>query len=556
MPYTPIPSLAGCSLVLVTSACLLGCAPEGIPPKFDDGDVPQVDSPSALSDRWWEAGPIMQIYVRSYRDTNGDGKGDLPGIIEKLDYLKALGVKGIWMTPVFQSQDQDHGYSVTDYRNIDPDLGTLADFDSLVSEAHARGIGLIIDYVANHSARQHPAFVRSEAAGTYRDWYVWRAADPGGWTTWNTAKPDPWTADGTSGVFYAVFSDQMPDFNLDNPAVLEFHRNNLRFWLNRGVDGVRFDAVSELTNLQGGAQDDAGSAVISGALSATVKGYPNRWAICEAATAEIQGQWAPARHASASACGAAFGFPLNFIFNEITASQRPTLGKASESLTWFFANFPAERMGTLLGNHDYFAATLDGTYRGREYDIVGGDVAAYKFAAALNLLSPGIPFIYYGEEIGMSKQTGDPGQYEQLRAPMSWDLKSGFSSRTPYRPYATNRAPFNVAAETDDPGSLLGWYQQLIQLRAKYPVLQRGLPEAIDGGAANGAAFVYTRVLGSDRVWLVYNPGKVTASVTSALDAPVEAIFNPGNVKVDRAGARLTFSEIPPRGVAVWKQLN
>jgi len=142
------------------------------------------------------------------------------------------------------------------------------------------------------------------------------------------------------------------------------------------------------------------------------------------------------------------------------------------------------------------------------------------------------------------------------RAPMSWDRTSGFSSAAPYRPYATNRAAFNVAAETGDPGSLLGWYQQLIQLRTQYPVLQRGLPEAIDGGASNGAPFVYTRVLGSDRIWLVYNPGKVTASVISRMDATVEAIFNPSNVKVDRLGARLTFSEIPPRGVAVWKQLN
>lgn len=131
----------------------------------------------------------------------------------------------------------------------------------------------------------------------------------------------------------------------------------------------------------------------SGALAATVREYPKRWAICEAASSETQGQWAPARHASDSACGSAFGFPINFIFNEIAASKNPNVGRAGESLNWYFDHFPAERMGTLLGNHDLFTATLDGAYKGRVFDIMSGDVEAYKLAVALDLLSPGIPFL-------------------------------------------------------------------------------------------------------------------------------------------------------------------
>jgi len=521
-----------------------------------DKPVAQADTPSALPEGWWQTGPIMEIFVRSYQDSDGDGRGHLRGIQQRLDYLASLGVKGIWLTPIFESQDHDHGYAITDYRDVDPDLGTLADFDALVAAAHARGIGVIIDYVAHHSARLHPAFKLSEdRSSRYRKWYVWRDKRPRGWRTWNPDKPDPWTDDGAAGVFYAVFWDQMPDFDLADPDVMEFHRSNLRFWLNRGVDGVRFDAVSELVKLDGGARDDEGSARVSADLAATVKEYPNRWVICEATTAQIQGQWSPARHASPSACGAAFGFPVNFIFNEIAASRDASHGKAFESMNWYFQSFPAGRMGTTLGNHDTFSASLDGAYRGREFDIVGGDLDAYRFAAAENLLAPGVPFIYYGEEIGMSKQTVVKVTDEQLRAPMSWDTGNGFTrAARPYRAYADNRTRFNVEAEERDPSSLLSWYRQLIQLRERDAVLQRGEPERVEGGRNKGDAFVYTRVLGSERVWLVFNPGKAKGTATSSLGGAVVPLFNPGGVTVTPSTAGgLVFSGIPARGVAVFR---
>jgi alpha-amylase len=496
----------------------------------------------------------MQIYVRSYRDTDGDGKGDLRGILEKLDYLSGLGVKGLWLTPIFRSQDKDHGYSVTDYRAVDADLGTMADFDELIEAAHALGMGVVLDYPANHSSRKHPAFELSEdRSNRYRNWYVWRDRDPGGWSSWNPYKPNPWTPDGSSGVFYAIYSDQMPDFNLDESRVMDFHRSNLRFWLNRGVDGIRFDSASEYKNLEGGGQDDQSSAAVSAALAATVREYPNRWVICEATTAQLQGLWAPVRHAQSAVCGAAFGFPVNFIFNEIVASQNGSAGKATDSLNWYFDTFPTGRMGILLANHDYFTATLDGVYRGREYDILGGDLAAYKFAAAEYLFAPGIPFIYYGEEIGMSRQSAVEDHYDQLRAPMSWDAANGFSRGASYRAYADNRATFNVSRQRSDPSSLSSWYQQLIQVRTGNATLQRGEPEPVEGGQ-KGEPFVYTRVLDAERVWLVYNPGQVLGSVTSSHGGQVSPLFNPGNVAVvPSSTGGLTFSGIPARGVALFK---
>ncbi|RZV35060.1 MAG: glycosidase, partial [Chromatiales bacterium] len=205
--------------------------------------MPVVPQPtdSGLPADWADSAAFVEIYVRAYQDSDGDGVGDLQGLISRLDYLQALGVKGIWLMPVFESADDDHGYAVSDYRAIESDYGTMADFETLLAEAHARGIAVIVDYVMNHAASTNPLFLDATTGSSNDkyDWFVWEAAQP---TGWNTFAGDPWRNNG-NGWYYGVFSPLMPDFNLENPEVIDYHKDNLRFWLNKGVDGFRFDAV-------------------------------------------------------------------------------------------------------------------------------------------------------------------------------------------------------------------------------------------------------------------------------------------------------------------------
>uniref|UniRef100_UPI00286A269C alpha-amylase family glycosyl hydrolase n=1 Tax=Roseateles sp. TaxID=1971397 RepID=UPI00286A269C len=192
-----------------------------------------VAAPVKPSPKGWHDGAVfMEIFVRGYQDSDGDGSGDLRGLIQRLDYLQELGIQGIWLMPITPSADKDHGYATTDYRAIEPQYGSLADFDELMRQAHKRGIAVIIDYVINHSAAAHPLFQQAlQGPGSpYRDWFVWQHAAPEGWDIWGK---NPWYVT-EHGHYFGTFGPHMPDFNLRNPAVVDYHRSSLRFWLNRG----------------------------------------------------------------------------------------------------------------------------------------------------------------------------------------------------------------------------------------------------------------------------------------------------------------------------------
>ena len=215
-------------------------ATRNAPASIDTSEVLAADPGSHLPAEW-QHGAFMEIFVRAWRDSNGDGIGDLRGVTQSLDYLKELGIKGIWLMPITQSADGDHGYAVRDFRRLEPAYGTMADLDELLREAHARGIGVIMDYVMNHSAASNPLFVAAAAspANAYRDWYVWKDPAPTGWDVWGK---NPWYPT-EHGSFYATFGAHIPDFDLENRAAFDYHRNSMRMWLNRGLDGFRFDAV-------------------------------------------------------------------------------------------------------------------------------------------------------------------------------------------------------------------------------------------------------------------------------------------------------------------------
>lgn len=477
----------------ITSFALLGSAPSlaGEPlPAVDVSPVKKAEAPSSLPANW-KHGAFIEIFVRSYQDSNGDGKGDLRGLISRLDYLRDLGITGIWLMPIMESQDKDHGYAVANYRAIDRDYGTMADFDELLRQAHARGIGVIIDYVINHSGGMNPLFVNSNDSpkNPYRDWYIWRDKAPNGW---NIYGQDPWY-DGSHGAYFAAFWSQMPDFNLANPKVLAYHLDNLRFWLNRGVDGFRFDAVGHLVENGPQAWDNQKeNHALMGKVREVVMSYPNRYMICESPAASRA-------FAMPQSCDSAFGFPLQTSL--VTAATGDSV--AIEEVAAFWQTSPLT-MASFLSNHDAFAGD-------RVWDQLAGDRTQYRLAAASNLLLAGTPFIYYGEEIGMSGATklqGDP----RLRTPMSWTgdkANGGFTSGKPYRPLSSNVAKNNVAAAQAAEDSLLGFYKSVIALRKSRESLMRGKHERV---VASGRILSTQRVLPNERSVVVFNYGSKDAT--------------------------------------------
>ncbi len=483
-------------LLCALAACGGGGSPGPVPPAaslpvVDTSPVAQADPGSTLPANW-RTGVFMEIYVRGYKDSDGDGIGDLKGLTQSLDYLQGLGISGIWLMPVTRSQDRDHGYAVSDYRSIEPDYGSLADMDELLRQAHARGIGVVIDYVMNHSAQAHPAFVNSasSASSPYRDWYVWQASRPTGWAIYGG---DPWRSAAT-GHYYAPFSTQMPDFNLRQADVLAWHQHNMRFWLNRGVDGLRFDAVGNLLeNGPAAWENQPENHKLMAATRAMMNSYAQRYLVCEG-PADSTGY--------ATSCGAAFAFGHQH--NIVNAAKGNTAAVAA--VASYFNTAPAG-MATLVSNHDAFAGQ-------RLHDQVAGNLLQYKLAAATYLLQPGTPFIYYGEEVGMAGAASLSGDHK-LRTPMSWAgdaTRAGFTTGTPFRALAANVATNNVAVQAADPDSLLSHYKALIALRKTVPALAQG---AYDNAAANGTVLSFRRTLGGQRAVVVINYG--TAAATAAV---------------------------------------
>ena len=477
----------GLALVLLSGALAAHAATQSLTPSVQQAvaPVPVGNTASTLPEAWHK-GAFAEIFVRGYRDSNGDGIGDLRGLIESLDYLEALGVRGIWLMPVNPSQDRDHGYAVSDYRDIEPVYGTLADFDELLRQAHARGIGVIIDYVINHSAADNPIFLESARSpdSPLRNWYVWENPGPAGWTIFGR---NPWEAT-AHGSYLAQFNKIMPDFNLLEPAAVAFHKDNLRFWLNRGVDGFRFDAVPHLVEHGPDAwYDQPEDYGLMNQFRAVVDGYANRYVVCEA-TGNMH------KYAAADACGSAFAL---WRAGDIVGAARGE-GKSIRRVADYFLGAP-QQMATMISNHDAFAGD-------RLWDQLKGDVTRQRLAAAGYLLQPGTPFIFYGEEIGMAAAAElkhDP----KLRIPMSWTADApaaGFSTVTPFRPVSANALTQNVAAEQARSDGILAWYRALLSLRNAYPSLSRG---SYDAPSVQGKAIAFRRHFNGETTLVLINYG-------------------------------------------------
>ena len=468
------------------------------------------DPPASALPEGWEHGAFMEIFVRAYQDSDGDGTGDLKGLASRLDYLKDLGVKGLWLMPIQPNADGDHGYATTEYRDIAPEYGTLADFDELIAQAHARGIGVVMDYVINHSAAQHPLFLQASKGrdNRWRDWYVWRTDAPPGWNIWDAypwydAATKPWLskqepkhmprpAPGATNLYFATFGPHMPDFNLRNPEVVDYHLASLRFWLNRGLDGYRLDAVPHM--IENDAEhwnDQPESRALTRRLQQEIKRYPHRYVVCEA-TAE------PAAYGDPAVCGGAFAFGYVQHFVEAARGQAESVQRLASHYRQ-----ASPTMATFLSNHDIFTG-------GRLWDQLGGDLARYRVAAAAYLLQPGTPFIYFGEEIGQAGVASLPAD-QPVRSPMSWTAEGGFSTGQPFRPVSPNAGRFNVADELHDPRSLHAFYKAMLGLRNSRPSIARG---SFESSFADGLVLGFQRRLGSERSLVLVNYDTRAAIVT------------------------------------------
>ena len=472
--------------------------------------VPEAWAQKAIDDeghQWWQHAVFYEIYPRSYADSNNDGIGDLNGIASKLDYLRALGVDAIWISPCFPSPQVDFGYVVSDYENIDPTYGTLADFDRLVAEGKKRGIRIILDFVVNHTSDAHPWFIdsRSSRTSAHRDWYIWRdgkapGVPPNNWLS--TFGGSAWTFDSATGqYYYHYFYAGQPDLNWRNPAVKDAMFDVTRWWYKRGVAGFRLDAVDTLfedPNLKD-------NPILPGKNKF---GDPNMEDTYNHKLPEVHDALRGLRKVADEYDSVLIGetwtsnidelkeyygehsnelqMPMDFMFTQVKTLSPPQFRKQIAAVD-SAGGWPV----FVISNHDII----------RSYDRWGDGVhndQIAKVMAALYLTLRGTPIMYYGEEIGM--ENNDPKRREDVkdpigrlgwpvekgrdgeRTPMQWnhDANAGFTKGTPWLPVPPSYTTHNVADELKDRNSILNFYKALLALRHTNPALLEGSYTALN----------------------------------------------------------------------------
>lgn len=514
----------------------------------------QIPAPAAGSHPWWNDTVFYEIFVRSFYDSNRDGIGDFNGLIAKLDYLNDgdpntgtdLGVTGIWLMPIHPSPSS-HGYDVTDYYGVDPEYGTLADFRRLVDECHRRGMRIIIDLPINHTSSQHPWFIQSQdRASPYRDWYIWADAHPGWLGHWNQ---QVWYPLG-GAYYYAFFWEGMPDLNFGNPEVTAEMEAVTRFWLGDvGLDGFRLDAIGSLI-------EDGPVTVETKASHDWFARYfefykqinPEALTIGEVWREDaVVVPWVVNRQVD-------LAFEFDLAAAMLAAINESRAGPMLETLRSGTMRFPDGQYGTFLTNHDM----------ARVMTQVGGDRGKAKAAASLYFSLPGVPFVYYGEEIGMVGDAPDA----QGRRPMQWNGRqyAGFSEVPPWMIPPADYAATNVAVQTGDPGSLLSHYRALIALRNRHLAMRTG--ELILLSTSSEALFACLRATPDQSLLVLVNLAgapireyglSVTQSILSQGEYLVTPLFgaaSPASLTVGengRVSAYLPVGEIAPHATIILR---
>lgn len=519
--------------------------------------APQPLATPAIDRKWWHTATVYQIYPRSFCDSDGDGVGDIPGIISRLDYLQSLGVTAIWLSPIFTSPMDDNGYDISDYQGIAPEFGTLADFDRLVAEARKRGIGIVLDLVVNHTSDEHPWFreARSSTDNPYRDYYIWRRPSAGGGlpsALESTFGGPAWTLDPQTGEYYLhLFSRRQPDLNWENPQVRAEVYRMMNWWLDRGIAGFRMDVIDLI-----GKQVDAGITSDGPHLHDYLQEM-NRETFGSRDVLTVGEAWSATPTSALLYSGRdRRELSMVFQFEHVTQFWDQTYGKwrprpfdliALKAVFGKWQTALAEDGWNSLfwGNHDLPRAVS------RYGDTTGFHVESAKMLATVLHLMKGTPFVYQGEEIGMTnvpftsidqykdietlnmhrlhveaglspddfiRGANESGR-DNARTPMQWSSapQGGFTTGSPWIEVNPNFATVNAETQVDDDQSIWSHYRKLIDLRKHHQVIVYGRYQSwLD---QHPDVFVYSRTLEGDRLVVLANfrPHEVTVTMPDEL---------------------------------------
>ena len=528
--------------------CLLALSPAlaGTPKRVYPPDTTAIEPGQQLENQpgWYDDAIIYQVWVRAFADgLYDDGIGDLPGLQGKLDYLQDLGVNTLWLSPIFQCAYKGanmHGYDTTDYYALNERFGRKADLKNLIDAVHARGMRILFDFVPNHTSTSHPWFTQ---AATQRSWYVWKTALPEGWARpWGGGDPDDVWKEMDGHFFYSAFStSSMADLNFYNPEVVTAMKDVERYWLDRGFDGMRVDAVRYLCETgprQAADQPDTHArlrefrAVLEEYGSGDRHPHPGQDPLKHSVKMMIAEAWTP----DVDGVIPYFGngrdeFNLCLDFSAPKAIHGALVHRDATELTSLWAyerdHFPpGARSATFDSNHDNVISRPASQFLGDRPRII--------LAEALNLLAPGTPILYYGNEVGM---TGAAGSDLDLRSPMDWAA---------------------VATQSGQPDSILSWCKYLIKARNTYPAL-RGAFSTLATNVGPAKAIAYLREAGDERVVVVANLTGETQTVVLtdltahgvAPGAALQPIHGEAPGRATLKGTRYAVEHLPPFGVRV-----
>lgn len=517
---------------------------------------------------WWKEAVIYQIYPRSFADSNGDGIGDLNGIIAHLDYLQTLGIDVIWLSPVYKSPNDDNGYDISDYRNIMDDFGTMEDFDRLLLEAHRHNIKIVMDLVVNHTSDEHAWFVesRSSKENPYRDYYIWKEGkdgkEPNNWGSWFGGSA--WEKDERTGMYYLhCFSKKQPDLNWENPKVRDEVFDMMNWWCEKGIDGFRMDVISMISKVQSfpdgpvedGLYGSLAPYVCNGPrvheylkeMNKRVLSHYDLLTVGEASGVTIDEAKKYANN-DGSELGMIFQFEhVNLVSGPIGkwTDQKPQLKDFRRVMNQWQYELEGKAWNSLyLDNHDQPRAVSRFGNDSKEYRVV----SAKMLATCLHMMK-GTPYIYQGEELGMTNIYFDSiddykdieciDNYRELtesgliskedmirylglrgrdnaRTPMQWSdsPNAGFTVGTPWIKVNPNYKEINAESQISDKSSVFHYYKKLIQLRKEYDIIIDGhynllLPE-------DERIFAYERILGGQKLLVICNFTQEEAECTLA----------------------------------------